>query len=75
MISPLGIVTLGMLGGSGPVTYLQGGTEVEVELSVLDVNFALDDEDVEFALDAINVDMADEAVEMKVETDEIAVEA
>ena len=76
MSSPLGIVTLGMLGGSGSgtVTYLQGGTEVEAELSAMNVDIMLDEEEVEFALAAINVDMADEAAEMGIETDEIAVE-
>ncbi len=75
MHSPLALVTLGQIGVPATITYLQGGTEISVELQPIEVEMILDAEDAAFALDAIAVDMAEEPIDMKVEADEITVEA
>jgi hypothetical protein len=54
--SPLAIVTLGMLGGSGP-TYLAGGAEITVSTASTTLDIAAG-ESVEL-LTGINLDLAD----------------
>ena len=76
MRSPLAIVTRGLLGGGGgSVTVLQGGTEVEASLDLIEIDIELTEDELAVTLDQITVDVGDEPDGMEAQSGEIAVEA